>query len=175
MLGVRDDEDGGADGDDEREGRGGGGGVVVTEKMILNALRHDVEDGRRRRRPSPRPRERRKVSLLLDPTDLANSIYAASLPQRPKENWRYDRWAPLLSWDVGFWYEERKGMYDFNGGFCHRRVWRVRWRRVGWFFIWVLVGWGGGEVVRGVLGGVGGWCCGGRARGRRGRGEGEVD
>lgn len=70
----------------------------------------------------------------------------------PRENPAWDKWAPLASMDFGFLYDDHKGMYSFTGEFCHERRFEVHSGRAVWFVTWVLLAWGGYELVRWCLG-----------------------
>ncbi|KAF8468324.1 Polymerase/histidinol phosphatase-like protein [Kalaharituber pfeilii] len=83
-----------------------------------------------------------ETGFVMHPVDTGKVV------QYPPDNHDFDKWAPLVSLDFGFLYEERRGMYSFTGEFCHERRFELKWGRAWWMVVWVLLGWGIYEGAR---------------------------
>ncbi|KAI8988808.1 Polymerase/histidinol phosphatase-like protein [Pilobolus umbonatus] len=97
----------------------------MTKEAILNEIRN------------------RRTSFLSDPAGTRPRVYvdyAAS----------YNMLRPLLDMGSYFtmFYSDSKGMYDFQGSFCHPQVFKVHGNLIGWFVFWVVVFIVSFEVVR---------------------------
>jgi hypothetical protein len=76
----------------------------------------------------------KRTSFLFDATGSRPRVY-------PKVNPIYSSLLPisLLSEYWTSFYYESKGMYSFQGTFCHQRKFSVYWRSYIWFCIWCLI------------------------------------
>ncbi|KAG0240750.1 Polymerase/histidinol phosphatase-like protein [Mortierella sp. GBAus27b] len=79
----------------------------------------------------------RRTSFLFDPTGTQNIEY-------PPENPNYVKTAVPTNLGLYFqmfWFDQT-GMYSFSpeGGFCHQEYITIRYRMIGYFLAWVLVG-----------------------------------
>ncbi|KAF9413341.1 hypothetical protein BGZ94_000763 [Podila epigama] len=79
----------------------------------------------------------RKTSFLFDPTGTQPIAY-------PPESTAFYRTAPptLLGQYFQMFWSDQTGMYSFSpqGGFCHEEILTIRWKLIGYFIAWVLVG-----------------------------------
>ena len=81
----------------------------------------------------------------------------SSVPRNPA----WDKWAPLVSVDFGYLYDESNGiarwckvnigMYSFTGEFCHEHRFAMRWSRGIWFIVWVTMAFLIYEVARAIV------------------------
>ncbi|KAF9545195.1 hypothetical protein EC957_011174 [Mortierella hygrophila] len=94
----------------------------------------------------------RRTSFLFDPTGTQPLAY-------PPENPVYYKTAPptLLGQYFQMFWIDQTGMYSFSptGGFCHEEYITIRWKLIGYFIAWVLVGFLLFEAARLVIVG----CC----------------
>ncbi|KAI8337256.1 Polymerase/histidinol phosphatase-like protein [Chlamydoabsidia padenii] len=76
----------------------------------------------------------RRTSFLFDPTGTPERVNVATSPA-------YDRLTPLtwLGDYFGMFYTEDKGMYSFQGTFCHPEQFAIRNNVIGWFIFWLLL------------------------------------
>ncbi|KAI8369562.1 Polymerase/histidinol phosphatase-like protein [Radiomyces spectabilis] len=85
----------------------------------------------------------RRTSFLFDP---------AGTPQRayPVPSKKYALLSPLLTLGgyFGIFYSDSKGMYSFQGTFCHPEKLQVHKDVIGWFIFWVFIGIIAFELVR---------------------------
>ncbi|KAG0334552.1 hypothetical protein BG000_008236 [Podila horticola] len=102
----------------------------------------------------------RRTSFLFDPTGTQPVAY-------PPESVEYYKTAPptLLGQYFQMFWSDQTGMYSFSpeGGFCHEEFLTIRWRLIGFFVAWVLVGFLLFEAARLVVVG----CCWGPFQRRR--------
>lgn len=87
-----------------------------------------------------------QTSFVFHPTGVGKRVLW------PEANPEWDKWAPLVGMDFGYFYEDLRGMYSFTGEFCHERRFVIYKGRAVWFVTWVTIAWGGYEVVRWLLG-----------------------
>ncbi|KAG0095975.1 hypothetical protein BGZ93_005157 [Podila epicladia] len=94
----------------------------------------------------------RRTSFLFDPTGTQPVAY-------PPESVEYYKTAPptLLGQYFQMFWSDHTGMYSFSpeGGFCHEEFVTIRWKLIGFFVAWVLVGFLLFEAARLVVVG----CC----------------
>ncbi|KAI8093276.1 polymerase/histidinol phosphatase-like protein [Halteromyces radiatus] len=76
----------------------------------------------------------RRTSFLFDPTGTPERAYAQNSPS-------YDRLIPLtwLGDYFGMFYNDDKGMYSFQGTFCHPEQLTIRNNVIGWFIFWLII------------------------------------
>lgn len=102
----------------------------------------------------------RKTSFLFDPTGTQPVAY-------PPESVEYYKTAPptLLGQYFQMFWLDQTGMYSFSpeGGFCHEEILTIRWKLIGYFIAWVLVGFLLFEAARLLVVG----CCWGPYQRRR--------
>ncbi|KAF9294844.1 hypothetical protein BGZ74_011073 [Mortierella antarctica] len=102
----------------------------------------------------------RRTSFLFDPTGSQPVAY-------PPESVEYYKSAPptLLGQYFQMFWSDQTGMYSFSpeGGFCHEETVTIRWKLIGFFVAWVLVGFLLFEAARLVVVG----CCWGPFQRRR--------
>ncbi|KAF9330387.1 hypothetical protein BG006_006681 [Podila minutissima] len=102
----------------------------------------------------------RRTSFLFDPTGTQPVAY-------PPESVEYYKTAPptLLGQYFQMFWSDQTGMYSFSpeGGFCHEETVTIRWKLIGFFVAWVLVGFLLFEAARLVVVG----CCWGPFQRRR--------
>ncbi|KAG0040915.1 hypothetical protein BGZ83_002414 [Gryganskiella cystojenkinii] len=102
----------------------------------------------------------RRTSFLFDPTGTQPLAY-------PPESHAYYRTAPptLLGQYFQMFWNDQTGMYSFQpeGGFCHEEFVTIRWRLIGYFIGWILIGFLIFEAARLLVVG----CCWGPFQRRR--------
>jgi hypothetical protein len=88
----------------------------------------------------------RRTSFLFDPTGTPERVSVASSPA-------YDQLTPLtwLGDYFGMFYTEDKGMYSFQGSFCHPEQFAIRNNVIGWFLFWLLLFVLAFELVRSLV------------------------
>ncbi|ORZ18830.1 Polymerase/histidinol phosphatase-like protein [Absidia repens] len=88
----------------------------------------------------------RRTSFLFDPTGTPQRVAV-----KPSD--AYDRLVPLtwLGDYFGMFYTDDKGMYSFQGTFCHPEQFSVRNNIIGWFIFWVLLFILGFECIRSLV------------------------
>lgn len=76
----------------------------------------------------------RKTSFLFDPAGTRPRAYVDS----PSS---YNTLVPLtwLGDYFGMFYNDYKGMYSFQGSFCHPEMLSVNGSIIGWFLFWIIV------------------------------------
>lgn len=89
----------------------------ITEQDILNLLRS--------RKPGA-------TNFYYDPIGPHSRTYP---PLNPSREW----FLPLTTLDFTYFWSENSGMYSFVNGFCHDRVFRLRWRAILGFIGWCLL------------------------------------
>ncbi|KAF9950845.1 hypothetical protein BGZ72_007562 [Mortierella alpina] len=102
----------------------------------------------------------RRTSFLFDPVGTQKIAY-------PPESAKYFKTAPptLLGQYFQMFWTDQTGMYSFmpEGGFCHQETVTIRWRLIGYFVGWILVGFLLFEAARLLVVG----CCWGPFQRRR--------
>ncbi|KAF9028623.1 hypothetical protein BGZ52_009579 [Haplosporangium bisporale] len=102
----------------------------------------------------------RQTSFLFDPTGTQPVAY-------PPESADYYKTAPptLLGQYFQMFWLDQTGMYSFSpeGGFCHEEFITIRWKLIGYFVAWMLVGFLLFEAARLLVVG----CCWGPYQRRR--------
>ncbi|KAG0366119.1 Polymerase/histidinol phosphatase-like protein [Gamsiella multidivaricata] len=90
----------------------------------------------------------RRSSFLFDPTGTQPVAYAPE-----SEKWYETAPPTLLGQYFQMFWNDQTGMYSFSpeGGFCHEEYVTIRWRLIGYFIGWVLVGFLIFEAVRLVV------------------------
>lgn len=76
----------------------------------------------------------RRTSFLFDPAGTHPRVYVES----PSA---YNFLTPLLNLGdyFGMFYSDSKGMYSFQGTFCHPEVLSVNGSVIGWFIFWTII------------------------------------
>lgn len=76
----------------------------------------------------------RRTSFLFDPAGTRPRVYVDSPPS-------YLTLTPLtyLGDYFGMFYYDDKGMYSFQGTFCHPELLTVNGSVIGWFIFWVII------------------------------------
>ncbi len=90
--------------------------------------------------------KKQSSSILLAPTGPRERAY----PVR-KAGFVFDAYVPLTSFDFGWLYSERRGMYSFMGTFCHPRQFEFHTARAVFFVIWIALAFITFEGVRLLL------------------------
>lgn len=98
----------------------------ITERAVLDVLRSKVPHS---------------TNFYYDPIGPQDRVYAPSNPAR-------DWYLPLTHLDFLYFWTENSGMYSFVNGFCHDRVFYIRWRAVAGFVAWCVVAFTLYEVTR---------------------------
>lgn len=88
----------------------------------------------------------RRTSFLFDPTGTPQRAYSDSSSF-------YDRLVPLTALGdyFGMFYTDNKGMYSFQGTFCHPEQLDIRSNVIGWFIFWLVIFILVFELVRSLL------------------------
>jgi hypothetical protein len=76
----------------------------------------------------------KRTSFLFDATGTRPRAY-------PKKNQAYYNLLPITVL-ANYWtsfYSESKGMYSFQGTFCHQRKFVMHWESYFWFSLWCLI------------------------------------
>ncbi|ODQ65209.1 hypothetical protein NADFUDRAFT_9568, partial [Nadsonia fulvescens var. elongata DSM 6958] len=114
-----------------------GPGKHLTQQAVLNRLRRNQNFGNQ--------------SQTKSINDQVSSFFYTSVGPKqvihPVPNPLYDKFYPLTSLDFTYFWSEEKGMYGFNGEFCHEHKFTIHWQRIVWFLVWAIGSWIACEII----------------------------
>ena len=86
---------------------------------------------------------KKSSSFLLAPTGPRERAYPVK-----SSGYAFDAYVPLTSFNFGWLYSERRGMYSFTGTFCHPRQFEFHTARAVFFVLWIALAFVGFEIIR---------------------------
>lgn len=103
--------------------------TLQSTNMTKEAIMHEIRN--------------RRTSFLIDPAGTRPRIYVDSPAS-------FNMLMPLLNMGYYFtmFYSDTKGMYDFQGSFCHPEMFRIHGDIIGWFIFWIVIFFLSFEFVR---------------------------